>query len=374
MSVRVLVAGVSTRAAAESAARAGFDVTALDAFGDLDQHPSVRALSLPRDFHAQFTPAVAARAARTITSDAVVYGSSFENHPMAVQALAAGRTLWGNAPEVIRVVRDPIRLARGFRRHGIAVPAVRMTSARRGRWLVKPLRSGGGHRIRRWRTGENLPRDCYLQELVDGIAGSIVFVAAAGEAVPIGISRLLAGDAAFGATGFRYCGNILDTMATRQAVRLARAAAREFDLAGVNGVDFIVRRQRAHPIEVNPRWTASMELVERAYGLSIFGAHADACVRNRLPDFDLVTAQRGAGTIGKAIVFARRDVSVGDTSAWLTSPDVRDVPHPGEIIRAGRPICTVFAAGRDVEGCYANLVKHADWVYAETRAWERRIA
>ena len=35
----VLVAGVSTRAAAESAARAGFRVTAIDAFGDLDQHP-----------------------------------------------------------------------------------------------------------------------------------------------------------------------------------------------------------------------------------------------------------------------------------------------------------------------------------------------
>src|SRR5689334_24814898 len=110
MSVRVLVAGVSTRAAAESAAQAGFDVTALDAFGDLDQHPSVRALSLPRDFHAQFTPAAAARAARTIAGDAVVYASSFENHPAAVQALAAGRALWGNAPAVIRVVRDPIRL------------------------------------------------------------------------------------------------------------------------------------------------------------------------------------------------------------------------------------------------------------------------
>ncbi len=52
MATRVLIAGVSTRAAAESAANAGFTVTALDAFGDLDQHPSVRSLSLPRDFAA----------------------------------------------------------------------------------------------------------------------------------------------------------------------------------------------------------------------------------------------------------------------------------------------------------------------------------
>src|SRR5438034_876474 len=44
---RVLIAGVSTRAAAESAAQAGFVVTAIDAFGDLDQHASVRSVPLP---------------------------------------------------------------------------------------------------------------------------------------------------------------------------------------------------------------------------------------------------------------------------------------------------------------------------------------
>ena len=90
MSGRVLVAGISTRAAAESAARAGFSVTSLDAFGDLDQHPSVRALSLPRDFGTRFTSPAAARAARTIESDSVAYLASFENHPNAVGRLAAG--------------------------------------------------------------------------------------------------------------------------------------------------------------------------------------------------------------------------------------------------------------------------------------------
>src|ERR1700733_11602086 len=93
---RVLIAGVSTRAAAESAARAGFTVTAIDAFGDLDQHPSVRGLSLTRDFGVPVSAHAAARAARPIACDAVAYLSSFDNHPRAVAALAAGRTLWGD--------------------------------------------------------------------------------------------------------------------------------------------------------------------------------------------------------------------------------------------------------------------------------------
>ena len=84
---RVLLAGVSTRAAAESAGRAGFAVIALDAFGDLDQHESVTAIVVP----GKFTATAAARAARTIECDAVTYLSSFENHRNAVATLASGR-------------------------------------------------------------------------------------------------------------------------------------------------------------------------------------------------------------------------------------------------------------------------------------------
>ncbi len=121
---RVLVAGVSTRAAAESAARAGFAVTAIDAFGDLDQHASVRGLSLTRDFGLRVSARSAARAARTIECDAVAYLSSFDNHPGAVATLAAGRALWGNAPAVLRRVRDPILVAHALRQRGSAAPDV----------------------------------------------------------------------------------------------------------------------------------------------------------------------------------------------------------------------------------------------------------
>ena len=48
------------------------------------------------------------------------------------------------------------------------------------------------------------------------------------------------------------------------AHRLAAVAAAEFHLVGVNGIDFIERSGVPYPIEINPRWSASMELVERA--------------------------------------------------------------------------------------------------------------
>ncbi len=47
---------------------------------------------------------------------------------------------------------------------------------------------------------------------------------------------------------------------------------------------------------------------------------------------------------------------------------IRDVPRPGGRVRAGRPICTVFAVGRDGEACRAALVTRAERVYAELGA------
>src|SRR5262245_39660083 len=213
MATRVVIAGVSTRSAAESAARAGFAVTAIDAFGDLDQHPAVRTLTLPRDPASPFTAQAAVDVVRAIDADAAAYLSPFENHVRAVEALASGRALWGNPPDVLRHVRDPFLLAGVLRRRGFATPITRVDVppelAGSKEWLVKPFRSGGGNGVMSWAPGIRVPPGFYAQERISGIPASIVFVAAGGRAVPLGVSLQLVGEEAFGASGFRYCGNVL---------------------------------------------------------------------------------------------------------------------------------------------------------------------
>ena len=382
---RVLIAGLSARAVAESAARAGYAVTALDAFGDLDQHPAVRALAVERDFGRSFSPHHLAMAARSLDAAAVVYLSSFENHPGALVRLGAGRQLWGNPPEAVRRVRNPRLLTTALRRRGLSAPDCHLTPdlLRHGSapFLLKPLASGGGHRIRPWSAGTPIPRGCYIQAVVSGTPASIVFAAAGGRAVPLGVSRQLIGEAAFGSDGFKYCGSILaaagdaqfamDHALVARACELGQAVAAEFGLVGVNGVDFVARDGVPFAVEVNPRWSASMELVERAYGLSVFAAHAASCTNGRLPAFDLQRARERPGAVGKAVVFARRDVTIGDTRPWLEDDTVRDVPREGERIRAGRPVCTVFATGADGAACRANLVVRAERVYNRLTAWDR---
>jgi predicted ATP-grasp superfamily ATP-dependent carboligase len=121
---RLLVAGVTTRPLAASAARAGWTVTAVDAFGDLDLRACARVIT-PRREAGGFDPTTAAAAARSIPADVVSYTSNFENHPPAVTALAEGRRLLGNPAAVVERVRDPVRLMLALRRHGFETPETR---------------------------------------------------------------------------------------------------------------------------------------------------------------------------------------------------------------------------------------------------------
>jgi predicted ATP-grasp superfamily ATP-dependent carboligase len=69
--------------------------------------------------------------------------------------------------------------------------------------------------------------------------------------------------------------------------------------------------------------------------------------------------------VGKAVLYARRTVALGDTRPWLADLTVRDVPHPGERIARGHPVCTIFAEARTAVGCYDALVRRAERIYRE---------
>ncbi|HEV8176948.1 MAG TPA: hypothetical protein VGP44_04600, partial [Gemmatimonadales bacterium] len=74
----VLIAGVAVRALAVSAARAGYRVTAVDAFGDLDLRQVATVIPLHTEDGTGYSPHSAVKAARTIQAELVAYTSNFE--------------------------------------------------------------------------------------------------------------------------------------------------------------------------------------------------------------------------------------------------------------------------------------------------------
>lgn len=381
----LIVAGRSARALAESASRAGWKVTALDASGDLDLEAFAEVVTLGHDRGRPWTPLAAANVARVVPASAVAYTADLENHPRAVARLTEGRRLLGNPPEVLERVRDPAVLAAALRDRGFPAPEVRgdpAPGAEPGVWLVKPRSSCGGGGVEDWLPGRAVPADCVLQRRIAGRPGSLVFAADGQQAVALGLTRKLVGNAALGAGGFRYCGSVLGSPTTPcfhdhaalvdRTVAMAQALTEAFGLVGVNGLDFVVCDGVPHPIELNPRYTAAMELLERAHGVSVFDIHASAC-EGRLPRSDL--AHRPASVAyGRAIVHARSSGLLGDTRGWLRDPCLRDVPRPGAYVERGAPICTIFAEAGDAAACRRALVRRAAALYEEVEPLLARAA
>ncbi len=370
----VLIAGVSVRGLAESAVRAGYRVTAVDAFSDLD----LQAVATDVRRVMPYSAAAAADASRDVEADAVCYVSNFENHPAALRRLQRGRTLWGNPPQVLARAREPTALAEVVRAAGLPAALVRKRPPRSvsgssvSQWLLKPRASGGGHGIVPWSPVLAVPRSSVLQERISGSAASVLFAADGERAIVLGVTRQLVGERRFGSHGFRYCGSLLappedpewgaSSPLAERGAQLAAVLTRAFGLVGVNGVDVMVHRGRVIPIEINPRHTAAMELFERRDGLSIFRTHLAGCTGELSA---LIEPAPVSAAAGKAIVFARRDVVTPSAGRWLADSNVRDVPASGTSVRKGAPICTVFAVAKTVNECYAQLVGRAERIYED---------
>jgi uncharacterized protein len=360
----VLIVGVSTRALAESASRAGYACVSVDAFGDLDQKARVQNVALSRDLGRPYSAAAAVAIGRRFPAASAAYVGNLENHPSAVRRLAVGRRLLGNLPATLVGARDPFAVADVVQRAGGRVPVTLLSSQIRQaapgvRWLRKPRRGGGGSGVEEWEPGAPVGPHQLVQERIEGVLASVAFVADGRRARLLGMAKGLAGDPAFGARGYRYCGSLYpfssDGALPDRMSAIADAVTEAFGLVGLNGIDFVLRDGLPYVLEINPRHSASMELIERGGRLSVFEAHVAAC-GGALPSAGAVPDSE---VLGKAILYARRDVTIGDSKRWLLRDDVRDVPFPGERIRRGHPVCTVFARGADSVTCYGRLVAAA---------------
>src|SRR5207245_6210578 len=92
---RVLIAGVSTRGFAESAARAGYDVVAVDGYGDLDLVARAAVVRVAR-VRGRFSTRAAVAAARAAAAAAVVRGAALADAPRTVRGPGRRRQARGS--------------------------------------------------------------------------------------------------------------------------------------------------------------------------------------------------------------------------------------------------------------------------------------
>jgi predicted ATP-grasp superfamily ATP-dependent carboligase len=387
----LIIVAASARALAVSACRAGYSVHAADLFADADLCAAATvAVRVPAGPDLPWPLGLAA-CVRRFPVAPWCYGGALENHPDLVDRIAGDRPLAGNAGRRLRAVRDPAVLARAVRAIGLGFPETVADPAAvpaDGSFVVKPRHGAGGRGIAHWHGGPPPAGDRIWQRFVPGRPWSTAFAIDARGARLVGASRQLVGRRWCGARGFAWCGAVdvpLVALAAPVRSRLERLGAMladEFGLVGLVGADAVVDAAGTiHVLEINPRPTASMELVERATGESMVATHLEAC---GFPAPVVPAAPQPAARAApwaKAVVFAGRAVTVDEplvtaltdcADRWADIdggwPPLADLPTGGTTIAAGRPVLTVFAAGRDAATALHALHRRVAAVRAILRA------
>ncbi len=226
------------------------------------------------------------------------------------------------------------------------------------RYLIKPRASYGGQDIRRWRPGQAIDATHYLQQYVTGMPVSAVYHCDGWSSILLGATEQLIGEPCFGASEFGYCGSIGPLQVSERAreamSHLGVVLTQRFDLRGVFGVDMVMDfKGNLWPVEVNPRYNASVELIEK-----ITGVHAlspgDGSRRDKAPR---------AAIHGKAVVFAKKAGDAPDLYEHFSKDQIADVPEVGRELRQGAAVCTLFASGTSRDDCYDKLKQMAGRVY-----------
>lgn len=373
----LLILGASTRAAAASAVRAGFDPVCADRFGDEDLRRIASVIAVDNDLRRTL------EAVKAPPPTPWIYTGSLENDPKFIAAVSERHPLIGNSREVLRKVRDPIWLERTLRTHDL--PALRVRSVGRldalvratgnsdqdvqatsERWLLKPTRGGGGCRIAVW-SGQPLPPNerYYLQEHRHGTPMSALFIARPDSAELIGVCEQLIGPTFGAPSEFGYSGSIgpiaVSDPTRKLLQRLGDALTREAQLRGLFGIDFILTDDIPWLVELNPRYTASVEVLERATGRALLSEYGLSALSHfQKGDAKNATAPEPKtfpSIVGKQIVYATHDLTARSIDALIRPADalelplIADIPVSGTVIASGWPICTVFAETQSVAEC-----------------------
>lgn len=344
----LLLVGLSIRALAQSARRAGIPVVGIDLFGDLDALEAClmhyRAKS--KGIHGQwsFDPeelkSLVARAVREHGCTHWIAGSGFEVQPALLDSLHPKLKLLGNHSKSVSRLKDPVQLEGVFKKAGLGFPKTRLTAPKKPkRWLQKPLGGAGGYGITR--ASHRSPGTGYWQKEVAGEPGSVLFIANGKKCRILGINhQWLAPSAQHpwrhgGAVGQQ----VLPAKVRGCLKESLNQLVRREKLVGINGLDFLWDGKKLTALELNPRPPSTFELYDPDFKKGLIHAHILACL-GKLPH-----KKEGVSKKVRAYAVVHIAKSVKSSAKWPLTGACRDVPRQFGPLIQGQPLCTLHTEG-----------------------------
>ncbi len=375
--------GASARAACWSAVRAGLSVCAFDKFRDLDFPPGCEVQLISENEHL-FSELEEFQ--KNQTGFCLPVGG-WENDAELMQRLEAKFSLWNTDSNMTKLARNPFLIQQVIREANLPCLEVRdaCNEPADGEWVRKPFAATGGIGVKRFDcANEKCEPGQFVQQYVEGESYSVVFFASqSGHIKLLGMTQQLIGCDELPDRPFAYVGSIGPVFSggneNAESIRLtlqkmAEALNKQIKFYGLFCFDFIISENVPYLVEINPRYSASIEVLELALQKSfLHNFFNDEMLEIKPSQREL---QLKPQLIGKSILYASQNaqlpvdwdwnqmtVQLGNRNwkydQWII-PILSDLPAPGTRFSTGEPICTVWAEGENIQSCRVELGKRTN--------------
>jgi predicted ATP-grasp superfamily ATP-dependent carboligase len=341
---------LSARPFVESAHRAGYRVTVIDAYADIETL-ALAELSVVVDCDQQ---GFNAEALLTVINDldasqylGFVYGSGFEAQPELLQKISTKIPLLGNAASTVAKIKTAFSFFASLQQLNIPFPSiVEYIPAEPKLGYLKKFAAGCGGTHISWVKKDNPPLEpnCYFQEHINGCSVSLLFLADGKSVKVIGFNEQWLSPSV--SMPFRYGGAVsqlhLATDIQLQLITSAQKITLAFGLVGLNSLDAIVAKNIAYILEVNPRLTATVALYAES---NLLQQHILACLGQSAS-----VATSGKESSAHAVVYAPTELKITKNLVWPDwAADIPDITKKNALIKEGDPVCTIVAQSLDAE-------------------------
>jgi len=386
----VLIVGFNTRPLAFSLKNAGYEVYAVDFFGDLDFYPNVKdSFVLTKELRTDYN-SIKDKYSKLLSDFTIkllkkhpkinylIIGSGLDDAYIEREAIS--NQIKDNNYKIKDLNNDIItlKMARNInyvykilKLHKFKVPfTIPYENLKLYKddlqfpIIFKKFKSAGGLNVFKIQNHEELLSRCKvieskefnpiewgIQEYVEGIPISCTTISNGIKCEVISINRQIIGEQFLNAPKeFMYCGNIvpagLPKKDERIISRISKTLTNELELKGINGFDFVLKEHYPYLMEVNPRIPGSIRASEMSYDLNLLDLHIKSFDLDKWDVIKkLIRSKKLSGFSTKLIVFAPKEIKKYLISEINNLEYIHDKSEPNKSILKGEPLCTVLFKG-----------------------------
>jgi len=401
----VLVAGFNTRPLAYSLYKAGYEVYAVDFFGDVDLYPCVKDhliltkmlsanYEVIKNNYSEYLPNLLLELlAKHPETNYLIIGSglddAFEERILILNEINRKNYKilnLNNSLNAIKKSRNIDYIFSFLKNSGYKVPSSTSYDEAKSKintlsypFVFKKVSGSGGINIYKIKNRDNFsfilnilrtqdfnPTDWLIQEYIEGLPISCTTISNGIESRVISINRQIVGEKFLNAPKeFMYCGNVVPANIFKEdksiIAEISLKLSNELGLRGINGFDFVLKNHYPYLMEINPRIPGSIRVSEEAMNLNLLDLHIKSFnfegwehVKETLKESKIENFAT------KMIFFAPKEINKHFLNKINDLKYTHDKSEPFKNISKNEPLCTILFKAKTFSDSYFGSLKVVD--------------